>query len=139
MTDTEVVAESELREWATTHKINAKTVDLITCQRRSQFDGRRGTARQGGFGTIQNPARPAETSTEGPGSHRDDKGGDATCEDGAIALARDHAADTGQNQMASDTERDVYAQLMCDNLRTMQGVTGTTPTPQPVAGRGHNR
>ena len=29
MMDTEVVAEGELREWATTHKITAKTVDLF--------------------------------------------------------------------------------------------------------------
>jgi len=67
------------------------------------------------------------------------KAATATCEDGAIAPARDQAADTGQNQLASETEGDVYAQLMCDHLRTMQGATGTTPTPQPVAGCGHNR
>ena len=45
----------------------------------------------------------------------------------------------GQNQLASETERDVYTQLMCEHLRTMQGATATTPTPQPVAGRGHTR
>ena len=29
MMDTEVVAEGELREWVTVHKITAKTVDLL--------------------------------------------------------------------------------------------------------------
>ena len=29
MTDTEVVAEGELREWATAHNITSKTVDLL--------------------------------------------------------------------------------------------------------------
>ena len=58
----------------------------------------------------------------------------ATCEDGATAPGRDQAAGTGP---ASETECDVYTQLMYEHLRTMQGATATTPTPQPVARRGH--
>ena len=58
------------------------------CQRRLQFNGRCRTARQGGFVTVKNTARPAETSAESPaahasdggradgGSHRDNNGGD---------------------------------------------------------------
>ena len=33
----------------------------------------------------------------------------------------------------------LYTQLMCEHLRTMKGDAATTPTPQPVAGRGHTR
>ncbi|KAK2149224.1 hypothetical protein NP493_3036g00000 [Ridgeia piscesae] len=63
----------------------------------------------------------------------------ATCEDCATAPTRDQAAGAGQNQLASETERDVYTQLMSEHVRTMQGATATTPIPQLVAGRGHTR
>jgi hypothetical protein len=38
MTDTEVVAEGELREWATAHNITAKTVDLLVKDGFSSMD-----------------------------------------------------------------------------------------------------
>ena len=154
MTDTEVVAESELREWATAHKINAKTVDLLVKDGFSSMDAvelldKEDLAQykipRGQQKLLLKALQPRQATVTEPTTEQTaevtetTKAATATCEDGAIAPTRDHAADTGQNQLASDTERDVYAQLMCDHLRTMQGATGTTPTPQPVAGRGHNR
>ena len=39
----------------------------------------------------------------------------------------------GQNQLAGEAERELYTQLMREHLRTMQGTTATTRTPQPGA------
>ena len=147
MTDTEVVAEGELREWATARNITAKTVDLLFKDGFSSMDAielldkedlaqskiprgqqklllkalqpRQATAEQ----TTEQTAEVTEATAAAA----------ATGEDGATAPARDQAAGAGQNQLAGETERELYTQLMREHLRTMQGTTATTPTPQPGA------
>ena len=86
MTDTEVVAEGELREWATAHKNTAKTIDLLAKDGFSSMDAVELLDKEDL--SVKNTARPAETSAEGPaaqaseggraddGSHRDNNGGD---------------------------------------------------------------
>ena len=147
MTDTEVVAEGELREWAMARNITAKTVDLLVKDGFSSMDAielldkedlahskiprgqqklllkalqpRQATAEQ----TTEQTAEVTEATAAATAAAA------ATGEDGATAPARDQAAGAGQNQLAGE----VYTQLMREHLRTMQGTTAPTPTPQPGA------
>ncbi|KAK2144921.1 hypothetical protein NP493_4089g00002 [Ridgeia piscesae] len=151
MTDTEVVAEGELREWATAHNITSKTVDLLVKDGFTSMDALelldkedlsqskipRGQQKLLLKSLQPRQATEAEQTTDQTAEVTEATTvAAATCEDGATAPARDQAAGAGP---ASETERDVYTQLMCEHLRTMQGATATTPTPQSVAGRGHTR
>ena len=145
MTDTEVVAEGELREWATARNITATTVDLLVKDGFSSMDAielldkedlaqskiprgqqklllkalqpRQATAEQ----TTEQTAEVTEATAAATAAAA------ATGEDGATAPARDQAAGAGQNQLAGETERELYTQLMREHLRTMQGTTATTP------------
>ena len=119
MTDTEVVGEGELREWATAHKITAKTVDLLVNDGFSSMDAialvdkedlaqskiprgqqklllkalqpKQATAGQ----TTEQTVEVTETTTAAT----------ATCEDGTTAPAWDQAAGAGSGRRAEPASR----------------------------------
>ena len=130
MTDTEVLAEGELREWPTAHNITAKIVNLLVKDGFSSMDAielldkedlAQSKIPRGQQKLLLKALQPrqacgVEDEADG-GSHRDDGGGGAT----------------GQNQLAGEAKREVYTQLMREHFRTIQGTTATTPTPHPGA------
>ena len=129
MTDTEVVAEGELREWATAHNITAKTVDLLVKDSFSSMDAielldkedlAQSKIPRGQQKLLLKALHPrqatAEQTTEQTAEITEATAA-ATGEDGATAPARDQAAGAGQNQLAGETERELYTQLMCEHLR----------------------
>ena len=140
---------SELRELAAAHKITAKPVDLLVKDGFSSMDAAelldkedlsqskipRGQQKLLLKALQPRQATEAEQTTEQTAEVTEaTTAATATCEDGATDPARGR-----QNQLANETECDVYSQLMYDHLRTIQGATATTPTPQPIAGRGHTQ
>ena len=131
MTDTEVAAESKLREWATARKITAKTVDLLVKDGFSSKDAvellDKDDLAQSKIPCEQQKLllkalQPRQaTEMEQTVVHSETTmAATAMCDDGASALARDQTADAGNVQLASKANRDIYAQLMCDHLRTLQ-------------------
>ena len=107
MTDTEVVAEDELREWATAHKITAKTVDLLVKDGFSSVDAvelldkedssqsniPRGQQKLLLKALQPRQATEAEQTTEQTAEVTEaTTAAMATCENGATTPARDQAA-----------------------------------------------
>jgi len=147
MTDTEVAAETELREWATARKITAKTVDLLVKDGFSSMDAvelldkddlAQSKIPRGQQKLLLKALQPRQVTEQTTAHSETTMAATATCDDGASAPARDQTADVENVQLASEANRDVYTQLMCDHLRTLQGAPGTTPMPQPV-GNSDNR
>ena len=147
MTDTEVAAETELREWATAQKITAKTVDLLVKDGFSSMDAvelldkddlAQSKIPRGQQKLLLKALQPRQVTEQTAAHSETTMAATATCDDGASAPARDQKADMGNVQLASEASGDVYTQLMCDHLRTLQGAPGTTPMPQLV-GNSDNR
>ena len=97
MTDTEVVAESELREWATVHKINVKTVDLLVKDGFSSMDAVelldkedlvQSKIPRGQQKLLLKALQPRQATVTEQTAEVTETTKAATCEDGAIAPAR---------------------------------------------------